>query len=182
MFSSADFLTHSTNLPERCRSFMEQVTSTQLFENFIFEKLVNSNQSDFLFFDESIIAKQNRSQFQRTKVETPFLSDTADEVSYQLLVWYISNLFYLGSERPRLLFSPAMARRLLKYIRLRRQIIGVSLMMKELSTFTLASQSYRWNYSAAIDNQNSGCKFLNERPMFYPPISHRVQTSPKNLR
>ncbi len=47
----------------------------QMFERFVEERIANPKQPEILFFDESIIAKLNRSKTNITKRRTPFLSD-----------------------------------------------------------------------------------------------------------
>ena len=57
-------------------SFLSELLSTQAFTNFCEERMHPNphSQSSVLFFDESIIAKRNRSRLNRTQ-PTPFLAD-----------------------------------------------------------------------------------------------------------
>eukprot|EP00980_Cylindrotheca_fusiformis_P011967 scaffold2830_cov131-Cylindrotheca_fusiformis.AAC.88 len=66
--------------------FMERVIQTQMFQRFLEEREENPMDSQIRFFDESIIAKQNRSK--RTtlahggkKLLTPFLDDDSDKIT-----------------------------------------------------------------------------------------------------
>lgn len=66
---------------EMTRPFIQQLSSTQAFQVFIDTRLVppSDEQSAFAraFFEESIIAKVNRSRLKIAKIPTPFLDDTS---------------------------------------------------------------------------------------------------------
>ena len=58
--------------------------STQMFERFIQESITNPNKPEIKYFNESIIAKKNRSRTRAAlgkKQSTPFLSDESQAVS-----------------------------------------------------------------------------------------------------
>jgi len=69
----------------RTRSFMKKVVSSQMFARFVDERIENRKQPEVLFFDESILAKNNRSKkstlISGGKTETPFLADNSGDVS-----------------------------------------------------------------------------------------------------
>lgn len=68
-----------------CRVWMSKVVSSQMFERFIEERISDPDQPEVLFFDESIIAKNNRSRLRTVKGKgkktTPFLSDQSGAVT-----------------------------------------------------------------------------------------------------
>ena len=72
------------------RNFVSSILNTQMFNTFLQERAENSSHSDILVFDESIIAKNNRSKVgtlvKGGKVPTPFLSDQES--------WKITETFY----------------------------------------------------------------------------------------
>lgn len=62
-------------------NFLNQLSKTQMFCNFESEKVSNPTQSELIFFDESIIEKQNRSLHVFSKKQTtPFLDDRRYEI------------------------------------------------------------------------------------------------------
>eukprot|EP00978_Attheya_sp_CCMP212_P021643 scaffold63488_cov51-Attheya_sp.AAC.2 len=69
----------------KSRSFMKKVVSSQMFARFVDERIENRKQPEVLFFDESILAKNNRSKkstlISGGKTETPFLADNSGDVS-----------------------------------------------------------------------------------------------------
>lgn len=60
---------------------MITVLSSQMFERFIEERLTEPDHPQIKFFDESIIAKLNRSKTQLKKGDTAFLDDTRDVIT-----------------------------------------------------------------------------------------------------
>jgi pentatricopeptide repeat protein len=61
--------------PEQSHEFFRQFCETQAFQRFIEDRMYPSeNHSQVLFFDESVVAKLNRSTFTKSR-ETPFLND-----------------------------------------------------------------------------------------------------------
>ena len=58
----------SENVP-----FLQQLTMTQQFDDFITKRLYSPKMPDIIFFDQSIDAKLNRSRLKLQKVHTPFL-------------------------------------------------------------------------------------------------------------
>ena len=53
--------------------FLQQLTTTQQFDDFITKRLYSPKMPDIIFFDQSIDAKLNRSRLKLQKVNTPFL-------------------------------------------------------------------------------------------------------------
>lgn len=77
--------TLGVNYSTRSRRFVANILGTQMFQRFLEERSENPNDAEVLFFDESIVAKNNRSM-KRTitkggKQVTPFLSDRTWKVS-----------------------------------------------------------------------------------------------------
>ncbi|CAG9334418.1 unnamed protein product [Blepharisma stoltei] len=74
-FSHHEFLeTH----PDNSRSYMKEMINSQMFSSFLEKKLRPKNNDDYfevLYFDESIVAKMNRSKLKYTKASTPFIED-----------------------------------------------------------------------------------------------------------
>ena len=72
------------------RDYVDSILKTQMFNTFLQERAENSNHDDILVFDESIIAKNNRSKVgtlvKGGKMPTPFLSDKES--------WKITETFY----------------------------------------------------------------------------------------
>lgn len=65
--------------PESARPFLARFTKTQMFANFCEIRLRPQNieeHSENLLFDESILAKLNRSSLRYSKYETPFINDS----------------------------------------------------------------------------------------------------------
>lgn len=58
--------------------FLCNIVDSQLFMNYIQERMDYPEQPEIKFFDESILAKLNRSKFALNKSSTPFLSDDSD--------------------------------------------------------------------------------------------------------
>ncbi|CAN0401931.1 unnamed protein product, partial [Discosporangium mesarthrocarpum] len=56
---------------------MQNFLQSQMFERFLEERTADHTQPEVRFFDESIVAKLNRSKT-NIKRETPFLSDNSD--------------------------------------------------------------------------------------------------------
>ena len=77
-FQSDDFIA-SLNLPPGSQRFVSGVLATQMFQLFIQERKVNPSSPSILFFDESIISKNNRSKKTTLttggKQKTPFLDN-----------------------------------------------------------------------------------------------------------
>ncbi|KAJ1344288.1 hypothetical protein BSLG_001428 [Batrachochytrium salamandrivorans] len=84
-FRKQEFL---SDFDSETRVLMAQVIETQAFAQFVLDR-VERPESDYeiLFFDESIKAKLNRSKLKFTKATTPFLRDTAYQItsSFQTL-------------------------------------------------------------------------------------------------
>jgi hypothetical protein len=75
------FIKESSHLSDSSSGFLNAVLSSQMFERFIEERIANPNHPQIKFFDESIIAKLNRSKTQLSKRETSFLDDNSDAVT-----------------------------------------------------------------------------------------------------
>lgn len=73
------------NLPNTNQSdFVSSMLSTQMFEKFMDDCILNENKPEIKYFNESIIAKKNRSRTRAAlngKKETPFLSDESGMIS-----------------------------------------------------------------------------------------------------
>eukprot|EP01038_Epipyxis_sp_PR26KG_P004914 gene4914-6877_t len=65
-------------LEKQTEAFIKQFAASQMFSNFINERMEFPNQPEIQFFDENIIAKENRSKYSFAKKTTPFLSDESD--------------------------------------------------------------------------------------------------------
>lgn len=82
-FRSNDFLLE-LNLPSSSHHFLARLLSSQMFQAFVQERKRNPTNPSILFFDESIIAKNNRSRKTTLstggKQKTPFLDDTSGKV------------------------------------------------------------------------------------------------------
>ncbi|CAM9758208.1 unnamed protein product [Chrysoparadoxa australica] len=81
LFDRELFLKESSHLPESCHAFMAAFLGSQMFERFMEERSARPNQPEIRFFEESILAKLNRSKTNPIKHETPFLSDTMESHS-----------------------------------------------------------------------------------------------------
>jgi hypothetical protein len=83
LFRSNDFLLR-LNLPPGSHRFVARLLSSQMFQAFVQERTRNPTNPSILFFDESIIAKNNRSRKTTLttggKQKTTFLDDTSGEV------------------------------------------------------------------------------------------------------
>ena len=82
-FRATDFLA-SLNLSECSTEFVQEVLKTQMFQNFVEERVDCPNDPEVLFFDDCINAKFNRSKkatLTLRKKETAFLDDTRSLVS-----------------------------------------------------------------------------------------------------
>jgi dDENN domain len=89
-FRSNDFLTYCAfNVSYHAVPFIQSMIGTQMFQAFIDERRAFPNEAEVLFFDESIMAKQNRSAKKaisnitagRTvKKQTSFLNDKTSVV------------------------------------------------------------------------------------------------------
>ena len=71
---------------EECLAYLHRVLKTQMFQRFLEERKDNPNQPEIRFFDESIIAKNNRSKKNALKIAgkkkpTPFLDDLSGKVT-----------------------------------------------------------------------------------------------------
>jgi hypothetical protein len=84
LFDVAEFL-DNLNLDSDSRNFMQKVLGTQMFQRFLEERKENPNDPEILFFDESIVAKQNRSKTTTLttggKKRTMFLENESWKVS-----------------------------------------------------------------------------------------------------
>jgi hypothetical protein len=84
LFDVAEFL-ENLNLDSDSRNFMLKVLGTQMFQRFLEERKENPDDPEILFFDESIIAKQNRSKTTTLttggKKRTVFLENESWKVS-----------------------------------------------------------------------------------------------------
>jgi hypothetical protein len=79
-FRSEAFLV-DLNLSPSNRNYVARILETQMFNTFLQERAENPNDAEILFFDESIVAKNNRSKVGNLvkggKMATPFLSDVS---------------------------------------------------------------------------------------------------------
>mmetsp|Transcript_3652 Transcript_3652/g.6593 ORF Transcript_3652/g.6593 Transcript_3652/m.6593 type:complete len:1307 (+) Transcript_3652:173-4093(+) len=70
-FQEEEFVAHA---PSEFQPFLEELTITQQFDDFVTRKMHNAADApDIKFFDQSIDAKRNRSKLMLKKKETPFL-------------------------------------------------------------------------------------------------------------
>ena len=80
-----DEFVHDLGLDGNARVYISEVVSTQMFERFVEERVSDPDQAEVLFFDESIVAKNNRSKLKTVKGKgrktTPFLSDQSGAVT-----------------------------------------------------------------------------------------------------
>ncbi|CEP14755.1 hypothetical protein [Parasitella parasitica] len=82
-FSKERFLKHSD---KDTRAFLSSLSSSQMFTQFITDRLLKSGQDpEILVFDEYIKLKLNRSKLKFVKEETPFLNDESFRVSQ--IIW-----------------------------------------------------------------------------------------------
>ncbi len=83
-FDTEGFLTDLSLSPGSVQ-FVRSVLETQMFQHFLEDRRANPDDVHFRFFDESIVAKHNRSKRNTLatggKKETPFLDDTSAKVS-----------------------------------------------------------------------------------------------------
>jgi hypothetical protein len=105
LFRSNDFLL-SLNLPPGSQGFVARVIASQMFQAFVQERKANPTSPSILLFDESIIAKNNRSRKTTLtsggKHKTPFLDDTSGEVRglypwrfYSVVIFLLSTSIFL---------------------------------------------------------------------------------------
>jgi hypothetical protein len=84
-----DMFVDDKKLKEGCLDFLQRVLQTQMFQIFLQERNDNPDSPELRFFDESIIAKNNRSKKANLtmggKKPTPFLDDESGEVSRTLV-------------------------------------------------------------------------------------------------
>jgi hypothetical protein len=77
-FRSKAFLT-DMNLSQSNLDYVSGILETQMFQRFLEDRISNSKTAEILFFDEQILAKQNRSKMvtlaKGYKEKTPFLDD-----------------------------------------------------------------------------------------------------------
>lgn len=81
-FQAQEFVA-SLSLPDDEAQFVLNLISTQMFEGFLADRRECPDDSEILFFDESIDAKYNKSKkamLTRAKVDTPFLNNTQYDV------------------------------------------------------------------------------------------------------
>lgn len=82
-FRSDEFVA-SLGLPSGQQRFVSSILATQMFQRFIQERKANPSSPSILFFDQSIIAKNNRSKKTTLtgggKQKTPFLDDTSMQI------------------------------------------------------------------------------------------------------
>jgi len=70
-----------SSLGAEAKSFMSEVVDSQMFQRFIEEKIYNPYASGVKFFDDSIIAKKNRSKSSmRRRKETKFINDESGKI------------------------------------------------------------------------------------------------------
>jgi hypothetical protein len=91
----------SLNLPSGSQHFVARVIASQMFQAFVQERKANPTSPSILFFDESIIAKNNRSRKTTLtsggKHKTPFLDDMSGEVRGTSPLWrFYSVLVFLS--------------------------------------------------------------------------------------
>ena len=60
-FDRVGFMKESNHLNSECHEYMSFLLTSQMFERFIEERVVNENDPEIRFFNESINAKMNRS-------------------------------------------------------------------------------------------------------------------------
>jgi IQ calmodulin-binding motif len=86
LFNDNDFIDEKSVTPAQ-KYWLSQVLKTQLFQRFLEIRLEDPNDASVLFFDESVIAKNNRSvkkSLKQGKITTPFLDNPS---------WKISDVF-----------------------------------------------------------------------------------------
>eukprot|EP00554_Chaetoceros_debilis_P015181 CAMPEP_0194122200 /NCGR_PEP_ID=MMETSP0150-20130528/49611_1 /TAXON_ID=122233 /ORGANISM="Chaetoceros debilis, Strain MM31A-1" /LENGTH=1546 /DNA_ID=CAMNT_0038814935 /DNA_START=144 /DNA_END=4781 /DNA_ORIENTATION=+ len=75
-FSKESFILNSES-----RSFMSEVVASQMFDIYIEEKIISPDSPSIKFFDDSIVAKRNRSKASvGRRRETAFISDNAGKI------------------------------------------------------------------------------------------------------
>ena len=93
LFDEEKFL-DSQNLDMESRSFLQRVLESQMFQRFLEERNEAPEDPEIRFFDESIIAKHNRSKATTLttggKKKTPFLDDES---------WKVSSVRFCQSDR-----------------------------------------------------------------------------------
>ena len=93
LFDEEKFL-DSQNLDIESRSFLQRVLESQMFQRFLEERNEAPEDPEIRFFDESIIAKHNRSKATTLttggKKKTPFLDDES---------WKVSSVRFCQSDR-----------------------------------------------------------------------------------
>ncbi len=69
-------------------AFVGRILKTQMFQRFLEERMDNPDQPEIRFFDESIVAKLNRSRVKKMakggKLPTPFLDNESDKVRFSV--------------------------------------------------------------------------------------------------
>jgi len=66
--------------------FLRHFVQSQMFSNFVSERIEAPDQPEIKFFDEHIIAKRNRSKLALTKESTPFLDDSSENIQQSFMV------------------------------------------------------------------------------------------------
>ena len=108
-----DMFVDDKKLKEGCLDFLQRVLKTQMFQRFLEQRKDNPDSPELRFFDEAIIAKNNRSKKANLsmsgKKPTPFLDDESGEVSqasvpcrllfYSECIPYIHHIFVLFDAR-----------------------------------------------------------------------------------
>jgi len=80
LFDRDGFLAKADHLPENSHGVMENVMNSQMFERFLHDVISQPDRPEVRFFDESIVAKMNRSALAKHE-PTPFLDDRSDAVN-----------------------------------------------------------------------------------------------------
>lgn len=95
LFKAEEFLAEGRRYTPAEREWVSQVLQTQMFQRFLEERIEDPSGPIVLMFDESIVAKNNRSmkkKMKQGKLTTPFLHDESWKVrtSCDLLPFIIS--------------------------------------------------------------------------------------------
>lgn len=123
--------------------FVSHLVKTQLFEQFIEERMANPHQSEVKFFDESIIQKKNRSKtakFVKGSRETPFLLDSSYHTVETFTPPPPSNWGLTGDERYRYVAFPRLQADNFGKIRATKQWEQITRQRRVASSATLGQQ------------------------------------------
>lgn len=91
---------------KRLQAYLSQLTGSQMFTQFITDRLLKSSQDpEILIFDEFIKLKLNRSRLKLVKQDTPFLNDSSFSISQTIWATPPNDI---PGDRCKLSFFPAL--------------------------------------------------------------------------